>query len=1472
MPRPSNRAKPDPTGDLDWALPPVRAWFSETFGTATSAQRGGWPAIASGRHTLICAPTGTGKTLAAFLACLDASWRSDGPDGTRVLYISPLKALNRDIAVNLEAPLSGIVQEADRLGTPLRPLSVGVRTGDTTAAERRAQARRPPEVMITTPESLHLLLSSRQREALRGVSHVIVDEIHDLCSSKRGASLALLLERLEELTPTGFVRIGLSATLEPLEDVSRFLGGWTRGEGGAEPRPVTIVNAGVSKRLELRVLPAFPTSNEDDRVPGALEDQLLELIRSHRSTLIFSNNRADVERLAIRLNRKAGLGGNGLPADRELVRPHHGSLSLERRRETEEAFKRGELPAVVATASLELGIDVGSVELVCLVGSPGSVSRGLQRVGRAGHSAGLPSRACLFGRSEAEVIELAALADAMRSGAVEPVRIPRNCLDVLAQQVVAIVAGGPIDAEALFRLVRRADPFRSLPADRFEAVLELLSGRSELVDVRDLRPRIRWDRISNLLEPLPGTSRLALMGGGTIPDSGQIPVYLDGGPRLGEFDEAFVLERRPGDAVLLGTSSWVIRSIDLRRVTVVPGPGRSAVVPFWRGEGLGRSSRLGERLGALRRSLADRRADPGLPGWLADRGAVDPKAIRPILGFVDRQLRATGQMPDDRSVLVETFLDQDGVRAMAVLSPFGSRFHLGVKLVLQGVLRDRLGLSAELQHGDDGILIRLPGVDSPPVDLLRRVDPSECDAILLGELRGSSLFALRFRQVSARALMAGRASMGGRTPLWFQRLRAEELLDAIGHLAEHPLLLEAARECLEDDLDLPSLRAFFQEIRDGSIQVVFDPKADSPSPIASLLAGRAMADRSAALFERRARRRGRIGEGSAPGAPPPRSRRASPGLSPSLIEPDAVHRVDSRLRGRSRAPRTPEELAELLRICGDLSESELPAQVRPMLDRLAERGVAARIFLEGAEDPERWVAVEALPLFEAAFGIGLPEANGTAIGDPGAIDRVVRMYLRTRALVGVRDVAARYGLSPTRSRSVLERIAQDGEALAIPGEGGDRWGERRNVEEVRRISIAMRRKEAVAVDPDVFADLLLRHQHAHPGARLSDREGLGAVLGRLRGFAASPEAWEAELLPRRLLDYAPGRLDELLRIEEWAWRRVDLGAESCRVAIVPRHFGGGWPPVDGPPLSASASRILDAIRTAGRVEKEDLIALSGVEEAAVGPALAELSSRGAIGGDHFDPIRQAGSARPRSSPVASTRRSGRSRAGRREQAGRPWEASGVRWSAFDDRGGDDEGSARAWALALLDRYGVVCRETAGLDPWSPPWSTLREVLDSAELRGEVRRGYFVAGLSGVQFAAQEFADLLCRHRPGAGDSAAVLLSAADPANLYGAGGAVELPSPFRLARLPSNHVAIREGRPVLLSEGFGRSLSTLPGASEADLAAAVALLPGLAGPSRRILRIRKVNGEPAWTSRLAGLLQEVGFVRDPPGLAFYAGW
>jgi ATP-dependent Lhr-like helicase len=1493
---------------LELFLPAVADWFRGRFETPTPPQQLGWPVIAAKQNTLLIAPTGSGKTLAAFLACLDHLWRvpfKSARRGVRVLYISPLKALNVDIARNLLTPLTEILEIAASRKLPLEPLRLAVRTGDTPTAERQRIARRPPEILITTPESLHLMLTSRARTVLASVEFVVVDEIHALCGNKRGVFLSLLLERLEQVCVTSFVRIGLSATQRPLEEVARYLGGraLVSGRGSTacfKAREVTIVDAGSRKQLDLKVSMPSGIVPLGGSVWPAIEDRIYEEVCNHRSTIVFTNNRRSTERLAAAMNLRAAAGvivadeadepeqseaeADGAVA---VARPHHGSLSLASRQITEEALKRGDLRCVVATASLELGIDMGAVDLVCQVESPGGIGRGLQRVGRAGHVVGVSSRGRILAKTSADLLESAALARAMLAGEVEHLRVPVNCLDVLAQQVVACVAVDRWEAIDLFDLMRRSYCFRDLAGGAFESVLRMVSGRGVALDFRDFAARISWDVVHNTLHPLPGTAHLALVGGGTIPDTGRYPLYLgEGGTRLGELDEEFVLERRPGDTFRLGHGTWRIETIQSDRVVVSPAAGESALMPFWRGEAAGRTVELGEAVAELSRCLVSRidRCRQDAIGWLQAECALDEDAAHLLVRYLSRQLAHAQGLPDDRTLVIESFIDSTGEVGLAVLCPLGSKINHAIKLILLAQIRDRLGIAAAALHGDDGVLVRLPGMEQPPLDLLDNVTGATAERHLREELSASALFGLRFRQNAGRALLMPRPDPGRRAPLWLQRLRARDLLQAVRGIADFPIVLETYRECLDDDLELPRVRALFDSIQQGETRVL-KRHAETPSPFVSEL-----------LFHFTLTYLYEWDE-------PKRSDRPPDQVDDLLlnglltardrdevdIDPAAVARLEQSLRGLGRVPRGVEEMAEWLRRLGDIGSGELIGAMESMLEELECQGRAVRIELGTKLEPQRWICVEYLQLFREGFRLPGEEHLRSEVGQEPrlkALSEVLSRFVRSRALVGIDEIVARYPVEPAEVRDVLESIHEQGLLVRLDASRArpTQWAMRTNLVDARRLTIALRRRETVAVTPEVFSDYVARRQHVHAEARLEGEPLLPDILTSLEGFAASIEDWEADLLPRRLIGFRKQWLES--QLVEGTWSAIGYpgsGRESARFAIVSAEFPGLI--IDGqdpPNLDEQQNHVLAYLNDRGLCPVEQIAQGTGQSPSVTRIALRRLLHMGRVVADRLGAYRAKNDTmvdaltEARSITAASKLRGSRRR--RTATAFERWSLPPGRVHRSVTQDNLREETLGSWGALLLERYGVLSREIIALDPWAPPWGELVAVLARAELRGELRRGYFVEGLSGVQFATGESAEglaSLAANESGRGSlELGTLLRATDPANLYGSNAPFDVPllegGTARLSRLSSNALVMMRGRPVLVIEAAGKRLTGLPSASESELRVALSRLPELCDASRRVLKVETYNCVQASLSPAAPWLGEVGFVRDYPGMVYYS--
>jgi ATP-dependent Lhr-like helicase len=1396
---------------LEVFRPETRAWFERNFAAPTPAQERGWPAIAGGGHVLIQAPTGSGKTLAAFLSAIDRLTASPG-HGLRVLYVSPLKALNYDVERNLRGPLAGLRSE----------LRVAVRTGDTPQKERAAMLREPPDILITTPESLFLLLTSRARETLRTVDTLILDEVHAVAGTKRGAHLALSVERLEALAAQPPQRIGLSATQRPLEEIGRFVAGG---------RPIELVDAGVAKELDLEVV--VPV--EDMREPGESREEgyearsiwpsiypaLVELVRAHRSTIVFVNNRRLAERLALRLNELA---------EEELARAHHGSLAREQRTQIEEDLKAGRIPCLVATSSLELGIDMGAVDLVIQVESPKSVARGLQRIGRAGHSLGEVSRGRIFPKFRADLLESAVVAQRMRAGLIEETQIPRNPLDVLAQHIVAICADEEIEVTELHELVRRAYPFADLSRGQLENVLDMLAGRYPSDEFAELRPRIIWDRTAGILRGRPGARRLAVTNAGTIPDRGLFGVFIAGetGGRVGELDEEMVYEARAGQVIVLGASSWRIEEITRDRVLVSPAPGVPGAVPFWKGEGVGRPYELGEAIGKFARELLAAR-DPKVPD-------LDERAERNLIAFLREQERATGALPSDRTVVVERFRDEIGDWRVCILTPFGARVHAPWAMAVGARLRESLGLEVQSIWSDDGIAFHLPDADSPPATDLLVLDPDELEDLVLAEVGQTALFGARFRENAARALLSPRRRPGERTPLWQQRLKAQGLLQVARKYASFPIVLETYRECLQDVFDLPALKRLLVRLRARELDLV-DVETATASPFASSL-----------LFDY-------IATYMYEDDTPPAERRAQ-ALSldrdllrellgqeelRELIDPAALGDVESSLRP---FPEDPERLYDLLRLRGDLRAGEFDEAHAAILE--AERR-AIRVRIAGEE---RLAAAEDAGRYRDALGIvppsGLPSVFLEPV--PDALRSVVARWARGRGPFTTAEVSAWFGLDVEEELRELERAEKLVRGELRPGGTEREWCDPDVLRRLRRASLAALRREVEPVEQGTLGRFL-------PSWHGIDRRAsLREALVPLQALALPVALWEAEVLPRRVSDYRPEQLDQLCASGELVW----VGAGLDRVAVFFRDDA----PLLGRPAAAQVpeGEAHDAIRAAlagGALFWDGLVGATGLDAETALPALWDLVWSGEVTNDSWAPLR----AERRYQPPRPDRRARRFS---RARAHRPTATQG-RWSLAAGLFAGGEPDRRALAELLLERHGIVTRDAVRAEGIPGGYGAVYGELRALETLGSCRRGYFVEGLGGAQFASGGAVERLRELRPRDGDEQQPLvLAAADPAQPYGA----VIPWPkragARAARVAGAHVVLLGGEPALFVERGGRSLVPLREPDEEWLRPALAALVGFVkrGGAKR-LAVERFDGEPVTETLVMPLLVEAGFLAGP---------
>jgi ATP-dependent Lhr-like helicase len=1470
------RSRPDPLAAFS---EPTRTWFAEAFEAPTRAQSEGWRAISAGRHALIHAPTGSGKTLAAFLWCLDrlmAAPASTAKPGVRVLYVSPLKALTYDVERNLRAPLAGIRRMAERLGVDAPEIRIASRTGDTPAEARRQLAKTPPDILVTTPESLYLLLTSQAREILRGVEHVIVDEVHAIAATKRGSHLALSLERLAHLADADPQRIGLSATQRPLSAIAAFLGG--------VGREVEVVDAGARKELDLEVIvpvedmarmgeamdvddaPGGPAAGPEARhsIWPSIHPRLLELIRAHRSTLIFVNSRRLAERLSARLNELAG---------EELVRAHHGSIAREQRLEIEEQLKQGRLPALVATSSLELGIDMGAIDLVVQIEAPPSVASGMQRIGRAGHSVGERSIGKVFPKFRGDLVEAAVVVERMLAGQIEETRIPRNPLDVLAQQIVAICSRDRWTVDELHRLVTRADSFRDLSREQLTGVLDMLSGRYPSDEFADLKPRVVWDRQTDEVASRNDARVVAITSGGTIPDRGLYGVFLPGddggrgGRRVGELDEEMVYESRVGETFLLGASTWRIEEIRPDRVIVTPAPGEPGKMPFWHGDAVGRPIELGRAIGAFLRELEPMKPAAAVSRVREDH-ALDERAARNLVAYLGEQREVTGALPTDRTILVERFRDELGDWRVALLTPFGGRVHAPWAMAIEARLRERHGLDVQAMWSDDGIAVRLPeGIetDGATIEAALLIEPEEIEDLLMAELGGSALFAARFRENAARALLLPRRRPGQRTPLWMQRQKSADLLSVASRYGSFPIILETYREVLRDVFDMPALTELLGEIRSRRIRMV-SVETRSASPFASSLMfdylGSFMYEGDAPLAERRAQALALDRDLLAELLGTEELR--------ELIDPEAVADLELELQALTdaRRARTVDGVADLLRRLGDLRGDEVAARTAPDLDapaalRELERARrAVRVRLAGEE---RWIAVEDVARYRDAAGVSPPRgvADTWLAPSEAPLDALLLRWARTHAPFVAAEPAVRWGIARPAVEERLRALVADDRLLAgafRPGGDPHEFTDPDVLRQLRRRSLARLRREVEPVEPEALARFLPAWHGVGSAAGGVGR--LVEVVAQLEGVAVPASVLERDVLPARVAGYTPRLLDELGAAGELVWiGRGSLGRDDGRIALYRRdrvELLAGLGAEDDRP----ATPIHEAIRThLQRRGASFFPALrAAVSDARTDEelldALWDLVWAGEVTNDTFAALRAL--SLPRSRSKAGPR------PGRVVALGPPRAAG--RWSLVADLVGEARTPTErghALATSLLERHGVVTREAVAAEGVGGGYASVYPVLRAMEESGRARRGYFVAGLGAAQFALPGAVDRL-RAARGEEEPSVLVLAATDPAQPYGAA----LPWPrgtdderLPLQRAAGAYVVLVDGRAALYLERGGRSLLTLPGADGDQHTRAISALPALvaAGGPMRELRIERIDRGPVAESPLAEALRDAGF-------------
>jgi ATP-dependent Lhr-like helicase len=1460
----------------------TQAWFDSSFKGPTPVQSEAWGKVADGRNVLVIGPTGSGKTLAGFLWAIDRLATAapvPAKERMRVLYVSPLKALAVDIERNLRSPLSGIRAAASRLGTEPPDLRVAVRTGDTPADERRRFPGAPPDILITTPESLFLLLTSQAREALRFVDTLIVDEIHAVVGTKRGAHLALSLERLDQLVGKPAQRLGLSATVRPPSEVATFLGG---------SHPVEIVAPPSDKSIDVSLVVPIEDMSEPGQPTGEIasgatdspeartsiwphvEERLLDQIRAHQSTIVFVNSRRLAERLCGRLNELAG---------QEVARAHHGSVSKEQRRVIEDDLKMGHLPAVVATSSLELGIDMAAVDLVIQVESPDSVASGLQRIGRAGHQVGEVSKGVIFPKYRGDLLQCAVVLDRMNKGAIEELTYPRNPLDVLAQHIVAMVAMDPLNVDELEQLVKRAAPFSKLPRSALEATLDMLSGRYPSTEFAQLRPRINWDRLTNVLTPRSNAQRLAVTSGGTIPDRGLFGVFIAGEQRarVGELDEEMVYESRPGEVFVLGASSWLIEDITPDRVLVSPAPGQAGKMPFWHGDAPGRAVELGKAIGGFVRELSS--LDPQPRSDRLQAIGLDELAAKNLLDYLEEQREATRVVPDDRTIVVERFKDELGDWRLCVLTPFGARIHAPWAQAIEARIREQTGVEAQSIYTDDGIVIRLPETDEPPTAELVVFEPEDIEELVIDNVGNSAMFASRFRECSVRALLLPRRRPGSRTPLWQQRQKSALLLQVARNYDSFPIMLETFRECLQDVFDLSALRELMTGIRSRQLRIV-EVETPIPSPFAGNLQFGFV---SAFLYE---------------GDSPLAERRAQAlSLDRSLlaeilgreelrelIDEDALLALELELQllTDNRKIRSADLLHDALRLLGDLSSDEVAARCLDAASApawLDQIGSDRRALLVKVAGEDRWIAIEDAARYRDALGASLPQGIPARFLEPmeDPLGDLLSRFMSCHGPVTANEVAARFGLGMAVADKGLKDLAVRGRVVQgefRPNGTEQEWIEIEVLRRLRRRSLAAFRKEVEPAPPEALGRFLPAwHNIGGTRSRTADIDALLDAIETLQGARIPASVLERQVMPARLPGYSPSLLDQLCAAGEVVWAGGGaLGARDGWIVLALAERAEQLLPAPSTAeLSVDAQRVRAAMADRGALFFRQIADEVGSDnDTELLLALWELVWEGHATNDTLAPVRILTGGSPRAGRRHGRRHGGAPRLPTRTG---PPSATG-RWSLLPPVEMNATRRLHAVANQLLMRHGIVTRGSVSAEAVTGGFAAVYTVLKAMEESGHCRRGYFLEGLGGAQFAVPGAVDRMrTLATPGLGDThQALLLASTDPANPYGAAlawpeGKPDAGGPGRKA---GASVVLVDGKLILFIERGGRSMLVFSDDPE-ELAIAVETLTIAVkdGMSER-LTLEKVDGRSVFETPAAPLLMRAGFTESTRGLRFGA--